>query len=149
MGARGPQPVTSLMGPIIPGAPVPPPEGLSEEERETWTAIAATLPADWFRGAAHVLLTQFVRHVRHADLIAAEINRLRPQLAEDPKRWTTFRGLMKALGFQSDKIAMLSTKLRLCPSSKYRAEHKDAGGGTTGIKPWEDWGSRARDRNRS
>jgi hypothetical protein len=80
---------------------------------------------------------------------AAEINRLRPQLAEDAKRGTTFHSLMKALGFQSDKIAMPSTKLRLCPSSKYRAEHKGAGGGIAGIKPWEDWGSRARDRNRS
>jgi hypothetical protein len=32
--------------------------------------------------------------------------------------------MSRAFGYQSDKIAMLSTKLRLCPSSKYRAEHR-------------------------
>jgi hypothetical protein len=32
--------------------------------------------------------------------------------------------MSRAFGYQSDKIAMVSTKLRLCPSSKYRAEHR-------------------------
>jgi hypothetical protein len=98
------------------------------------------LPAEWFVGATEALLKQLVRHIHHADLLAGEIKRAEPELGTDAKRWAAFRAMSRAFGYQSDKIAMLSTKLRLCPSSKYRAEHRTPMP-HGGLPPWEDWGS--------
>jgi hypothetical protein len=130
----------ATLAPIIPGQRPPVPDDLNEAEQTIWENLTYRLPAEWFVGATDPLLKQLVRHIHHADLLAGEIRRAEPELGTDAKRWAAFRAMSRAFGYQSDKIAMLSTKLRLCPSSKYRAEHRTPMPHGR-LPPWEDWGS--------
>ena len=51
-----------------------PPKELSSEEKETWKAVTATKPPDWFRKDTHPLLVAFCKHIevaRHIDRLLA------------------------------------------------------------------------------
>jgi hypothetical protein len=131
------------VGPIIPGARPPPPADLEPVEQATWTAITASLPTDWFTPCNLPMLKELCRHIHYADLLAREITRLR-KLEGDAKTEAALRDELRAHSLQSERIANLSTKLKLTQRSRYaRADaaysaSKDAG---PYPKPWTDWGS--------
>jgi hypothetical protein len=151
--------------PIVPGTPAAPPEPppeLSEIEAGIWREIAAKMPAGWFTADNAPLLKELCRHIRHADELAADLEVVRDALARavdrktvDPVLIEQFLELqkariaiMRAHGYQSERIGNLATKLRLTNQSRYQAQKADRDTrkqptpGT--VKPWLDWGDNAR-----
>lgn len=139
-------------------APLDPPPGLDEPERAIWQGIVAKLPGDWFAPEAIPLLKELVRHVRNADDLAIDLASVRAgrKLIEAaeltvPERTAQLRdnskalhALLRAQGYQSERIGNLATKLRLTNQSKdlvtaaarKRADQRPT---TAAAKPWEDW----------
>jgi hypothetical protein len=131
---------------IIPGQREPPPDNLAPAEQEAWRAITAALPHDWFGPEALPMLKELCRHLRYSDLVAAMI---REALESDAAESNADNGgglaelvaLLRAHGYQTERIANLSTKLRLTNQSRYSSaraadqHRRRAGGG----RPWEDW----------
>jgi|GraSoiStandDraft_41_1057321.scaffolds.fasta_scaffold642849_1 hypothetical protein len=138
------------LGPIIPGVErrPPPPDDLEPAEQAHWAAITGALPWDWFNGGSAPLLKQLCRHIHNADELAQDIAQLRGELAAaEPKARPgvlrqTLR-MQRAHGFESDRIASLSTKLKLTKMSRYArsdAAYAGAKGTATSPDPWTDWG---------
>ena len=138
MANPGPKSANDLLGPIIPGARPQPPADLSPEEQAHWVAIVGALPSDWFNGGNLPLLKQLCRHAGNADLLAADIVRLRQDPNGDAGE---LRQTLRMHGFETDRMASLSTKLRLTKLSRYaRADAAYAGAqGGQYPKPWLDW----------
>jgi hypothetical protein len=140
---------------FIPGkrrARPPPPPELNPREAKIWTEITQRLPADWFVASAP-MLKELCRHVRLADRLAEDlaqaqdaIDELR-KMPEPPAKLLKeatreYRVLLRAHGLQSQRIAVLGTKLRLTPQSRY-APSVAATAATTISPypdPWSDWG---------
>ena len=133
----------AVVGAIIPGARPPPPDDLQPEEKTTWTTITASLSSDWFTACNLPMLKELCRHIAYADWLAQDITRLR-KLEGNAKTEATLRDALRAHGLQSERIANLSTKLRLTQRSRYA--RADAAGSATRDaspypKPWLDWRS--------
>jgi hypothetical protein len=140
--------------PFIPGngKRPPPPAGLDAREAAIWRQITKRLPVDWF--VAEPLLKELCRHIRICDDLAGDIARARAAvdeirgMPEPPAKlllaaMREYRALLRAHGYQSERVTNLSTKLRLAPQSRYapktaktRAMETDAG-----VPPWLDWGN--------
>jgi hypothetical protein len=141
------------VGPIIPGARLPPPADLEPEEQGHWLMITGALPPDWFGPENTPLLRELCRHIAYADWLAQDITRLRRKLAElaelgDPKQLrqaeAAISRTLRLHGRQSEHIGNVSTKLRLTKLSRYG--RADAAGSATRDatpypKPWTDWRS--------
>jgi hypothetical protein len=160
VGTRGPKSLAervALSGPWVPGERPPPPPELEPVEQEAWRAITARLPADFFTAENRPMLKELVRHVRYADELATDLQAVRVTLGEvaagsDPppikvKALAALRReqreLLRAHGYQSERIGNLSTKLRLTPQSRQSARRADqqARKLAAGPRPWEDWGN--------
>src|SRR5687768_393575 len=89
-----------------------PPSELTDEQRELWRSIVATKPADWFGRDSQPLLVQYCRHQARAAAIAKMIE----DAVEDGGN---LRTLFNMESVQSRAIAMLGTRLRLTPQSRY------------------------------
>ena len=146
-------------GAVVPGEPIqppdPPPE-LGDAEQAIWRGITGKMPPGWFSADNVPMLKELCRHIRHADELAADLEVVRealaaikeritadPALLEQTLELTKSRiNLMRAHGYQSERIGNLSTKLRLTNQSRYEAikadrERRDV---PTMPRPWEDWG---------
>jgi hypothetical protein len=153
-----------MLAPMIPGQSLPPPEDLEPDQQLEWEAITARLPADWFSGENIPMLKELCRHITYARELAVEIAEVKAMLSEvvagiaaEAEKSNVMAagrkelcGLLRAHGYQSERIGNLSTKLRLTKLSRYgdaktaaRAA-RDAGG--TWPKPWADWGENVSDR---
>jgi hypothetical protein len=142
--------------PFIPGIerrPSPPAQ-LDARERAIWTKIAASLPADWFTAEAQPMLKELCRHIHHADNLATDLELARAAIDEFRKMpeppaellaeaTQEYRAVLRAHAYQSERIANLSTKLRLSPQSRYApsSAKREAAKTIEGIPPWEDWGN--------
>jgi hypothetical protein len=51
-----------------------------------------------------------------------------------------YLALLRAHGFQSERIGNLSTKLRLTPQARYAPSTANRATSRTLERPWEDWG---------
>ena len=111
--------------------PVPPNE-LTPEQADEWTAIVDRMPADWFRREHWPLLTAFCRHVvthrRVENLIQRE---------EGGKRFDVERydRLLKMRDRESRAIASLATKMRLTHQSGIDRKKPR---GAAAAKPWDE-----------
>ena len=140
-------------GPVTPGKRPAPPPGLDERETKIWSEVTRQLPADWFSTDSAPVLRELIRHIRHSDDLQSDITRARAALdqakkepgptgkllAEARKEWLT---LLRAHGYQSERIGTLSTKLRLTPQSRYQAltaRTKAAQAASPYSEPWNDW----------
>jgi hypothetical protein len=130
---------------IIPGQREPPPADLDPMEQESWRAITEALPYDWFRPEALPMLKELCRHIHYSDLLAAMISEARgvdaPESNRDNDRMTELVSLLRAHGYQTERIANLSTKLRLSNQSRWSSaraadQHRRR---TSGARPWDDW----------
>ena len=153
-----------LLAPIIPGKRPPPPKELEPDQQLEWEAITARLPADWFSGENIPMLRELCRHICYARELAKEIAAVNAMLsevvagtaAEAEKSNVMAAGrkelcdLLRAHGYQSERIGNLSTKLRLTKLSRYEdartAARAARDAGSTRPKPWEDWGENVSDR---
>lgn len=143
--------------------PEPPPE-LREQEAAVWRRITGRLPPDWIAADNEPLLKELCRHVIHADELSARLEDTRQAMAGLREliktggvidvqtlqaRETLIElskiemSLLRAHGYQSERIGNLATKLRLTNQAQEqpkkaatrRSEVPD------GPKPWEGWES--------
>jgi hypothetical protein len=148
-------------GPIIPGnerRPSPPAQ-LDARERAIWSKITARLTAEWFTAETQPMLTELCRHIRNADdlradlaLARAAIDEIRKTPEPDAEALATatqeYRAVLRAHGYQSERIGNLATKLRLTPQARYAPStaKRAAGKVIEGPEPWLDWGNDPADR---
>jgi hypothetical protein len=122
----------AVSGPWVPGERPPPPPELDPVEQEAWRAITARLPADFSTAENKPMLKELVRHVRFADELAADLQSGLAEVAagSDPgpiklKALAALRKeqreLLRAHGYQTERIGNLSTKLRLTPQARQSA----------------------------
>lgn len=152
---------------IAPEAMLPPPEPPSEleaPEQAIWRTITAKLPGDWFAPETVPMLKELCRHVRHADDLALDLAATRAGIAAVREDQTltiiermatiaeaskTMERLLRAHGYQSERIGNLGTKLRLTNQAKIGAASaaRKARDETqpAGPRPWQDWGDRSDD----
>jgi hypothetical protein len=143
-------------GPIIPGnerRPSPPAQ-LDTHERRIWSAITASVPAEWFTAESLPMLKELCRHIRNADDLTADravaraaVDEIRKQPQPDSEELAAatqeYRAILRAHGYQSERIGNLATKLRLTPQARYAPStaKREAGKVIEGPEPWLDWGN--------
>jgi hypothetical protein len=142
-------------GPIIPGnerRPSPPVQ-LDAHERAIWTKITARLPAEWFTAESQPMLKELCRHIRSADDLSADLALARtaidairktPEPSAESLTAATqeYRAVLRAHGYQSERIGNLATKLRLTPQARYAPStaKREARKVSPYPEPWLDWG---------
>ena len=132
-------------GPIIPGAKPDAPRDLTPEELVEWERIVAGLSPERCRDIGfQILLPLLVTHVcfaRHARDEAAALRR-DPATARDKSKQRALRAALRAHGNESERIASLSTKLRLLPQNRFTSDASELRRSDSTPKPWQDWGNR-------
>jgi hypothetical protein len=149
---------------VAPEARLPPPEPPPElEAREAyiWREITGKLPGDWFAPETTPMLKELCRHIRHADDLAIEMAEMRAAI-ESVKQSETMTivermaaiaqgskamaAMLRAHGYQSERIGNLATKLRLTNQAKIPAGSAARKARDemqpTGVRPWDAWGDR-------
>lgn len=87
-----------------------------------WCDIVNSLPADYFRPADVPLLMNYCRFAVQADRLGEHL--------DDPKAVRLLRGV-------SASMALIATKLRLCPSARMRNTSAQLRDTRTTNRPWE------------
>jgi|SRR5215471_3294070 len=90
--------------------PSPPPERLTEAEKELWVGLIGSRRANWFAGA-EVILECYVRTVSYLHQVEAWLAEVRP----DDERYS---GLMRIRLGLVGQLSSLAVKLRLTPSAR-------------------------------
>jgi hypothetical protein len=130
------RPSGTSFGPLIPGERMSAPTDMTEEAAREWTAITTALPSQWITPENAPLLRELCYHICYARAAREGIERAKA--AGDNK---AVARLLRMHGAQSERIASLSTKLHLSPSSRYRperAERAARGEGDTQLRTWDD-----------
>ena len=122
---------------VIPGQRLAPPNSLAADEIETWRAIVASMPADWFN-TCPFLLRALVAHIANAETLALALAEIR-STKDTRKRLQEFNRLTAMLNRETTAITNLSQKLRLAPRAKYTMERSTNIKSHTpqGKRPWE------------
>jgi hypothetical protein len=142
------------MTPLVPGnekRPPAPPQ-LDARERAIWTKITARLPAEWFTPEARPMLKELVRHLCIADDLTADLKLARAAIDEIRKApqpdaeslaeaTQEYRAVLRAHGYQTERIGNRATKLRLTPQARYAPStaKREAGKVSPYPEPWLDW----------
>jgi hypothetical protein len=141
MSRAGRRTVTDPNPPLIPGQRPNPPSELNAAQQAIWTSIVGRLPVGWFTGENLPMLRELARHIDFANSLAADSEEARASPG-DPK---DMLALLKAHGYQTERIGNLSTKLRLTKASRFTRDAEAAAiaarNAPDGVNPWEDWGS--------
>ena len=119
-------------GKVEAAKPPEPPAELTELQATEWRAIAAALPADWFRRETWPLLAQYCRHIIAARRVA--------QLAEQCEQADAFDlleydRLGKMAERESRVLTSLATKMRISQQSLYDKSKRK---GSVAKRPWDD-----------
>ncbi len=93
-----------------------PPRDLTPLQRSFFAHIVASKPADWFQASDLPLLVLLCRHLARADQIEEQLRLIDPMYTE------AFDALARMADRESQRIAMLMTRLRLTPQSRYRPD---------------------------
>jgi hypothetical protein len=120
---------------VVPIGPYPvyrplPPEEFTDAERQTWNDVVEGMRDSWFSKATLPMLRGYCLIVKQADEIAAELRQI---VATTPRAEVLRREHAEAMKM----MALIGTKLRVCPSSNKstkdgRRRH------ATYPRPWED-----------
>jgi hypothetical protein len=138
MDKRGRKGEFSIIQPVatIPGQRLAPPSNLGADEIETWRAIVASMPADWFN-TCHFLLRCLVAHIANAEALSVAVAEMRATKSLR-KDFQKFNRLSAMLNRESTMITNLSQKLRLAPRAKYTMERStNIKSNVPTSKPWE------------
>src|SRR5262245_19645159 len=122
MEDRGRKGIFDVIKPVatLPGQRLAPPSTLGADEVETWRAIVASMPADWFN-TCPFMLRALVAHIANAEVLSVAVAAMRG--AKDRgKRLQEFNRLLAMLHPENQMIVNLSQKLRLVPRAKYTME---------------------------
>jgi hypothetical protein len=122
MQSRGRKGPFDIIKPVatIPGQRLAPPEGMSEGEAQTWRAIVASMPADWF-STCWFMLRALVAHIQNAEALSVALADFR-STKDRHKRLQEWNRLTAMLARETTAITNLSQKLRLAPRAKYTME---------------------------
>jgi len=122
MEDRGRKGTFDVIKPVatLPGQRLAPPEGMSEGEAQTWRAIVASMPADWF-STCWFMLRALVAHIHNAEFLALALAQIRAA-KDSHKRIAEINKLTQMHLRESAAITNLSQKLRLAPRAKYTME---------------------------
>ena len=111
---------------------LPLPEGLPAAAQALWLEVMAASPETHWRPADSPLLETFVRTSALAREAAQRLETEGQLLADGkPSPWA------RLLSEHGKSMASLAGKLRLCPSSRIRAESASLRLQPSGRKPWE------------
>lgn len=113
---------------------IPPPEGLTQFQRELWVRVVNTKPIEWFQEDGAPLLTEYVRAVEALDQLEVMV-RMGLAGSEDIDLFKT----MKARDSEARRAASLAGALRLTQQSRYTPQaaataNKNA---AQSAKPWQ------------
>lgn len=108
----------------------PAPKGMPTRARQLWTDIVATLPADYFTASDLPLLRQYCIASHLAEEAEEAISKDGAVMENRP------HPMLKVLDAQTASMARLATKLRLCPSSRIRADSAALRKAHEGPRPW-------------
>jgi len=126
----------------LPAAKLEPPDDITPEQAAIWRGITARLPAEWFSSDNTPVLRELCRHVSYARRIAEELDEVRDR--KGPADRKLFLQLARAHALQSNRIADLSTRLRLTNQSVSRDKTATLRKNEpSGALPWRDWGDDA------
>lgn len=113
-----------------------PPAFLTPNQAEIWKAVVSTKPYDWFAADSFPVLAAYCRAVSMDNEISAAIDSYdRAAIAgEGLKEWSS---LIKMQRDQQQHVAMLATKLRLTPQSRYTPKAANTANNRAGsARPW-------------
>ena len=115
-----------------------PPGHLTPAQAETWRMVVSTPTGDMIGPECFGVLTEYCRCVEHAEKVAEQLDQVDPSWAKDDdglKRWDKLLGMQDRL---AARIALLATKLRATPSTRYRASKAALlAEKANKLKPWE------------
>ena len=136
MRTRGRQSAASLaiVAPVFSSRPQPWP-GLPQEAGRLWNSIVQSLPAGYFRESDYPMLADYCRIVGRVDLCSQKLDE--QGLVIDSDRGPKESPYVKIHDTANRQMSSLAVKLRLCPSSRVRAESASLQAVKTGPKPWE------------
>ncbi len=112
------------------------PAHLTPAQAEVWRAVVSTKPVDWFAADSYPVLEGYCLAVDMQNEIAAAINGYdRSSIAgEGLNHW---KALIKLARDQQQHVAMLATKLRLTPQSRYTPKSANTANNRAGLeRPW-------------
>ena len=141
MGARGRksaiEKALSLVD-VNPAARPAPPAGMNAVQSGTWRAIVASLPADWIRPSDVPMLAAYCAASETHGLATTALETAAMVLVADNGREYA-NPLIGIQASAANRMSTLAMKLRLCPSTRYRADMASTKAATVGAvaKPWE------------
>ena len=138
MGDRGKRSGADLsIVPVIPTLREGPPAQLTQDEAVIWTSIVESLPPDWFRPSDVPLLAAYCQTAIQCQAAAEELRG--STLTLQTRQGRMYRNpLLDIQDAAARRLATLAGKLRLCPSSRMRAETAATKGRPIpGRKPWD------------
>src|SRR5690349_15437450 len=124
MAQRGRKSAASLSLGVVTGLPgqrPQPPDELTDEQADLWRAVVTTKPADWFQPDTHPLLSQYVRHVTAARVLATQIDGMDPACLADQEHLQRYEKLLAMRERESRAINALARGMRLTQQSRYDA----------------------------
>lgn len=124
---------------VLPGTPLPAPEGLTLEQRADWERLVNAYPATRFNAGSVPLLTELVRHQALSRQINEALDELRQTKLASAESRRVFASLSRAAREEAKLLMTLCVKLRLANQSSERKGHAEAAGRAMamGRAPWE------------
>ncbi|HJW51780.1 MAG TPA: hypothetical protein VJ501_07205, partial [Burkholderiaceae bacterium] len=99
------------------------PAGLTNFQREMWTATVNSRPASWFGEEHCPMLLQYVRHIETANILAQRIDEFNVEAIGDPDQLQVYERLLRMQANQSTMINRLAQSMRMTQLSVHQA-HK-------------------------
>lgn len=122
------------------GSRIEPPKGMPKAQRELWSEVVGSKPADWFGPDNAPLLAEYVRAVDMANKLEAQIEALMAGSCEP----ADLKDLLNMRDKESRRVTSLATKMRLSQQSKYTeksAATADRRASAQGGKLWQFGGT--------
>lgn len=142
MGARGRKSITELESAplkLVPRRPLQPPRGMPRAQRAIWREVVSSFALDFFAEVDRPLLTAYCHAAVQTERLAAALER-DGVLIDTAQGRKAIHPASYGLSNATAVLCRLGTKLRICPSSRYRADTtatRATSRPTTNRKPWQ------------
>ncbi len=114
-----------------------PPDYLTAPQAQIWADVVATKPHDWFAADSFPVLADYCRAVDMDHELAAVVNDFDRSTITSWEGLQSWKALLKMQREQQKHVAMLATKLRLTPQSRYNAKNAATANNRAGLeRPW-------------
>lgn len=117
----------------------PPPDDLDPEPAAEWRRVVRTMPADWFKSEAFGVLAALCCHSVTARRLSNLVETFELAWTSEDGGLARYDHLLRLRQRETKSVAMLATRLRLTPQSRYTtgsaatAAARDNGG----PRPWD------------